>query len=485
MRIKPKLIIKAIIPLVIIMLSVPIHGESISEQGSMRSEETKASLASSFYEIGIKYYREGRYKEALDAFDNVSQIYPHFRDLDYYSMVTQESLSQEEGRGWVVEEAAPVERKVEKVEKEEKEDQDVARLYAQGCNDMQRGLYEEAVMKFQDILRLNPAHKQAWHNLIEASSRVEKKKEEDARGSQDLIKESIRKRLKKVYLQGRTLLTLDRPEEALKKFEEVYEADPEYKDAQQWLIKTRLLLLVKEREVNGSPYTLGPEDVIEVNVQNHPELSGSVTIEFGGEMIVPLVKEVIDINDLTLQEAETKIRTALSKYVKDPEVKVVITGYNSKKWYILGEVGFQGEFPMGGKRITLMEALYRAGLPRDGFAATKRVVLIKPSKTKPYVRSIDVDNILYYGKMKDNTFIEPGDIIYVPKTIWTKFTQQVGLTTSPMNVARFGMEDLLSFEAATKGFRTEDFTQPRKFRRRSYLGAGVVDGRPNVPTGNQ
>jgi len=198
-------------------------------------------------------------------------------------------------------------------------------------------------------------------------------------------------------------------------------------------------------------YELGPDDVLSITVLNHPELSGKVVVEPGGEIILPLVNEVVKAQGLTKDELAEKIKEVLKKYVKDPQVFVVITGYNSKKWYILGEVARPGEYPMGKKKLTLMEALYRAGLIREGRAAVGRVLVIKPHKSRPTYRSINVANIIYKGLFKDNIYIDPGTIIYVPKTVVAKIGDSLGTVVYPLiGQTKTGLEDIVSVSTAAR-----------------------------------
>jgi hypothetical protein len=80
----------------------------------------------------------------------------------------------------------------------------------------------------------------------------------------------------------------------------------------------------------------------------------------------------------------------------------------------------------------------------------RRVILIKPHKTHPRYRSIDVFALLYYGRLQDNVRIDPGDIIYVPKTVLSKVTIMVGQIFALLSVARQGMQDVKSFSDAVR-----------------------------------
>ncbi|WP_066375885.1 MULTISPECIES: polysaccharide biosynthesis/export family protein [unclassified Anabaena] len=66
-------------------------------------------------------------------------------------------------------------------------------------------------------------------------------------------------------------------------------------------------------------YRLGPGDGISVLVQRFPDLSFQTTINPEGNITVPLL-ETVSLQDLTLQEAQAKIRSLLNRYVINPVV---------------------------------------------------------------------------------------------------------------------------------------------------------------------
>jgi len=372
------------------------------------------------YNLGIKYYRQKKYKDALDIFESLNQLNPHYKNLDYYLNLTKEKIKESQKK----------EEELQRIAKEKY----ISNLYACGLADMMRKDYQKAIEKFEKVLEVSPQHEGALKNLATVRSLLEEKRKRYPQEKENALKEALRKKCELLYQEAKELLNNNWPQKALEKFEELHELDPNYKDVKEYLVLTRMLILSKEKE--PPVYTLGPDDLIEINVLGHPELSGSVTVEAGGEIILPLIKEVVQVNNLTVKEATEKIKEVLSKYIKEPDVQLVITGYYSKKWYILGETGLRGEFPLGRSKLTLMEALYRAGLPIEDRAAMRRVLLIKPHRVEPFVKRINVASILYEGKMADNVYIEPGDIIYIPKTVLYKVTSIITQITAPFTSAR-------------------------------------------------
>lgn len=215
-----------------------------------------------------------------------------------------------------------------------------------------------------------------------------------------------------------------------------------YQDASE-IAEEEVLMRQKQRRA----YMLGPGDVISINVRDHPEFSSyGVRVGYAGEVILPLTNEVVYAEGLTVEEVRLAIEEKLKAYIERPFVSVFITEFNSKKFYVLGEIG-AGIYPIGATNITLMEAMYAAGLPSEGIAAMRRVQIITPHETDPINRWVNVYAILYKGRMEHNITIEPGTIIYVPTTIFTKFSRvirQVSVTIEDLSKIP---NDLASFDS--------------------------------------
>lgn len=414
--------------------------QSPKEASASVNDEVKANA---FYVIGTRYYGQEHYEEAARAFENALSILPDYRDAASRLALAKARMKERSAEGLAADSREEIEAIAAKERAiREARDAETARAYNAAMSEMKKRYYEQAIVGFQEILQSDPRHQGAWKNLVECYARQEEKTEEDAQRKVDLVREAKHKRLLKLYLKGRMLLKNYRPGEALKKFEEVVAVDPGFKDTKKWLMESRFRILANEREENGPAYTLGADDTVEITVRNHPELSGNVSIEPGGELILPLVNEVVMADDLTKEQLEEVIKGVLRKYIKDPDVRVVITGYNSAKWYILGEVGVRGEFTLGKARLTLMEALYHAGLPFEETAAMGRVLVIKPRKDQPHTTVVDVMDLLYKGKTGQNIYIEANDIIYVPKTVLHKITTVTAKWSAPMNATNATLGDI-------------------------------------------
>lgn len=183
-----------------------------------------------------------------------------------------------------------------------------------------------------------------------------------------------------------------------------------------------------------SRYTLGKEDVIEIAVQRHPEVSGRYVINNEGSIQYEFIGDV-KVEGLKKDEVKDLLTNRLSDYIISPDVTVKIVGYNSKVVYIIGEVGRPGKIFMRGDTITVREALVQAGLPLLS-AKASRTRLITPSHSKkPKRKIVNVDKLLYEGDLRENFVMKPGDTLYVPATILAKTLRVLQPITQPIGEA--------------------------------------------------
>jgi polysaccharide export outer membrane protein len=160
--------------------------------------------------------------------------------------------------------------------------------------------------------------------------------------------------------------------------------------------------------------TLGPGDVVEVRVFQEPELSGVYQVGTQGDIIFPLCKQVV-VGGLTANGAAASIRDCLAeKYLRDPQVSVLVKEYNSKKVFVFGEVQKPGTFPYQ-DGMSVVQAVTLAGgftktASQNSTSVTRRVGGTE-TKIKVSVQDIAL------GKASNFT-LEPGDIVYVPESLF-------------------------------------------------------------------
>jgi protein involved in polysaccharide export with SLBB domain len=178
-------------------------------------------------------------------------------------------------------------------------------------------------------------------------------------------------------------------------------------------------------------YTVGPDDILRVEVRQHPDIGGDrnfrVTPE--GTIFLSLIGAV-DVEDATTGEIARRIEKQLEEFIREPEAAVAVEEYNSKKIYVLGQVRNPGEYPMRGNTLTVRDSVFLAGLPMDT-AALNHVAVITPDEENPQVVMINLNDILYRGIMRSNIDLKPGDVVVVHRNLPAKIGAFLDLILGP------------------------------------------------------
>lgn len=177
----------------------------------------------------------------------------------------------------------------------------------------------------------------------------------------------------------------------------------------------KVFLRAHEHEVSASEYRVQPPDALLVSAPGCPEVDGDMqVVRVDGCIDLRLLGEVRVVG-LTPSEVSAKLEKLLRKYYVDPKVHVRVGGYNSKKYYVLGEVASPGPRPYTG-RDTLMDAL--ADSPPSFLAWRSNIKVIRPSEAEGerHTITVDLDKMILLGDTRMNMLLQEGDIVYVPPT---------------------------------------------------------------------
>jgi polysaccharide export outer membrane protein len=195
-------------------------------------------------------------------------------------------------------------------------------------------------------------------------------------------------------------------------------------------------------------YTLGPDDIIRITVQSHPEVSGIFPVNSEGKIQMELVGDVY-VAGLTKKEIEGKIATLIKGFVDKPSINVNIQEYRSKVYYVIGEVSTPGKFFMRSENITIREAVVEAGLPTLA-AAMRKCRLITPAKEGKFVtKDVNLYSVLYEGNLDNNLEMQPGDFLYVPSTVMAKVFRVIAPVAEPVASAASAQTGVNAFRTPT------------------------------------
>ena len=161
------------------------------------------------------------------------------------------------------------------------------------------------------------------------------------------------------------------------------------------------------------PYLIGPLDVLVVKVWGQQNLSGPVDVGPDGTISMPLIGD-LKADGLTRDQLKEEIAKHLSDFLNNPEVDVQIGKINSKRYFVYGGVGRQGEFPLI-RPTTVMDAMSSVGGFRD-FANTKKIRIqrVMPDGTIKEFK-FNYKDVSKGKSMEQNILLQNGDRIFVPE----------------------------------------------------------------------
>lgn len=187
-------------------------------------------------------------------------------------------------------------------------------------------------------------------------------------------------------------------------------------------------------------YRIGPRDVIEVRIEDATELSNTYQVNADGTFLMPYLKRV-KAQDKTPEELAKFIADSLRvRYLKDPQVLVVVKQYYSHTFFIQGSVRKPGVYQMEGHPSLLNLVTVAGGLAENHGSTAFIIHQVKSKKGDPaagtgastvaaksdqaasssadepelILRTVNISGLLK-GRFEQNTNVEPGDIVNIPR----------------------------------------------------------------------
>lgn len=157
-------------------------------------------------------------------------------------------------------------------------------------------------------------------------------------------------------------------------------------------------------------YVIGPQDVIQITVWKEPNLSQSLTVRPDGMISLPLLGDV-NASGLTPTLLGTDLSTRLKKYINDPLVTVTVVTVNSKRIFLLGEVGHVGGMAFT-PDMTPLQAIAAAG-GLSPYANAKHIYILRNENGKQKKIFYDYKKAIKSGN-EQGIVLAPGDTIVVP-----------------------------------------------------------------------
>jgi polysaccharide export outer membrane protein len=169
-------------------------------------------------------------------------------------------------------------------------------------------------------------------------------------------------------------------------------------------------------------YRIQPPDAIKITAPGVKELDkATARLRSDGKITLNLVGDVY-VAGMSPTEVAEELTNRLGKFYNKESLylSVEVTDFQSKKYYVFGQVNAPGVKPYTG-RDTVLKVLAEASLNDDAWP--QKVVLIRPNEDTSVRQKVTIDLKQMYtsGKADQNYLLEEGDLVYVPPSPLAEF----------------------------------------------------------------
>lgn len=157
-------------------------------------------------------------------------------------------------------------------------------------------------------------------------------------------------------------------------------------------------------------YVIGPGDVLSIKVWQNEELSVTVPVRTDGMISVPLLDDVQAQGKTALELKET-LTEGFKKYVRTPDVTVIVGQINSKRVSVVGQVASPQSIALQ-VDMRVVDAIAIVG-GFSTFANQKNVKILRPEGGRVLTYRFNYKSYLKGENPENNILLEAGDTIVV------------------------------------------------------------------------
>ena len=166
-------------------------------------------------------------------------------------------------------------------------------------------------------------------------------------------------------------------------------------------------------------YKIGAGDQFDVTFDLSPEFNQTVTVQPDGYVTLRGVGDV-HVQDLTVPELTQTLHTVYGKILNAPIISVVLKDFEKPYFIADGQVGKPGKYELRGD-MTLTEAIAVAGGFQDSAKHSQVLLFRKVNDQWTEAKLFNVKEMEKKGNLKEDPFLHPGDMLFVPKNAFSKF----------------------------------------------------------------
>jgi polysaccharide biosynthesis/export protein len=168
------------------------------------------------------------------------------------------------------------------------------------------------------------------------------------------------------------------------------------------------MLWMGQADAKPEDYRVGPGDLLKILVFDHDELSVDVRVSQTGNITFPLVGQV-PVSGLSARDTELLLGRRLIEggFVKQPQISVLVSEYQSQKVSVMGQVTKPGQYPLDASKKVMDVLALAGGILNDTAADDATLVRVDGSRTV-----IDLEK-LFDGDPALNLPVQDGDTVFV------------------------------------------------------------------------
>jgi polysaccharide export outer membrane protein len=170
-----------------------------------------------------------------------------------------------------------------------------------------------------------------------------------------------------------------------------------------------------DAQVGDFNYRIGPLDTVNIIVWRNQDVSMSVPVRPDGKITTPLVDDLPALGK-TPTELGRDLEKALSKYIRDPLVTVIVTNFAgpaSEQIRVIGEAAKPQILPYR-VNMTLLDVMIAVGGITDFADGNAATIYRVGDAGKQY--SVRLRDLVKRGDVSANVEMKPGDILIIPQS---------------------------------------------------------------------
>src|SRR5574343_399363 len=162
-------------------------------------------------------------------------------------------------------------------------------------------------------------------------------------------------------------------------------------------------------------YKIGPGDTLNIVVWRNPELSMTVPVRPDGKISAPLIDDLAAMGKDSTALARD-IEKELTKFIRDPVVTVIVTGFVGPYSAHIRVVGEAAKLQVLAykQKMTILDVMIAVGGITD-FADGNRASILRTSENNTQY-SVRLKDLIKNGDGSANVEMKPGDVVVIPQS---------------------------------------------------------------------